>query len=71
MIEKRDYEVTSRAGDFVAGQPNPGAGETVRLSPTQAAHPLRVGDIAIPVSVSSDPTAKAPRKRRRSRRGRS
>ena len=70
MTEKREYEVTERAGDFVAGQPNPGVGETITLSTTQAAHPLRVGDVTVPSSVVSEPVVEVPRRRRRSRRGR-
>jgi hypothetical protein len=48
-------------GREVAGQRNPGAGNTIRLSDAQAEHPLRLGHIELtpPPVENSAPVAKA------------
>lgn len=54
------YIVTPLAGAEVAGRRNPGEGEGIILTPTQAEHPLRLGYIR-----KVDPKITARRKRRR------
>ena len=42
----KDYIITT-SGDFVAGVRNPGKGKFIKLTDLQAAHPLRLGHIAL------------------------
>lgn len=41
----KEYVVTELAGPSVAGQRNPGAGETLVLKESAAEHPLRLGHL--------------------------
>lgn len=51
---KKTYFVTETAGRDVAGLPSPGADKPVRLSETQAEHPLRLGYIRLPTDHDGD-----------------
>ena len=58
-----DYIITEKAGRFVAGMRNPGAGVTIKLSDRQAAHDLRVGALrraGEPALGASAPEAREP-----------
>ncbi len=39
------YQITDKAGPYVAGRVNEGAGTTIFLTEREAAHDLRVGSI--------------------------
>lgn len=56
---KNDYQVTAKAGVFVAGIRSPGAGATVRLTAAQAHHALRAGELAVP-GAAPQPGGEAP-----------
>ena len=43
----KDYIITERAGPYVAGRRNPGAGTVLSLTQRAAAHDLRVGALQI------------------------
>lgn len=42
----KKYRITEKAGRFVAGRRNPGAGTELALTPRAAAHELRLGTLA-------------------------
>jgi len=44
MTAKKDFKVISKAA-YIAGQRNPGEGETISLSAEQARYPLILGEI--------------------------
>jgi hypothetical protein len=46
-MEKKSYEVTEKAGKFVAGRPSPGAGQPIRLTDEQAFYPLQFGEVKL------------------------
>lgn len=48
MSSKKPFEVTEKAGAFVAGMRNPGAGETLQLTEEQARYPLILGELRPP-----------------------
>lgn len=48
MAVKSKFEVTEKAGAFVAGQRNPGTGEPIELTEEQAFYPLITGEIKRP-----------------------
>ncbi|WP_420408696.1 hypothetical protein [Hoeflea sp.] len=60
----KDYLVTEVAGKEVAGKPNPGAGEAIRLSDLQAEQPLRQGHIVAKPEKPSGSAAAQPSGRR-------
>lgn len=62
MRERREYEVTERAGDWVAGQRRPESGR-LWLTDSQAAHELRLGTIR--PARQQKPKARKRRGRRR------
>ena len=54
---KSDFEVTEKAGAFVAGQRNPGVGQVLSLTEAQAEYPLIMGELRRP--EKPEPKAKA------------
>jgi hypothetical protein len=48
MTSKSTFEVTEKAGAFVAGQRNPGKDKPISLTEEQAFYPLLVGEIRRP-----------------------
>jgi len=46
MDGKKQFEITEKAGAFVAGQRNPGANSKIWLTDEQAFYPLIAGEIA-------------------------
>lgn len=64
---KTKFYVTKSAGRDVAGQASPGAGNSIMLTESQAAHALRVGHLSRnPISATST-GAPGPRPARRKR----
>lgn len=59
-MEKKAYEITESAGREVAGMRNPGAGDTIELTASQAEHPLRLGHIRVPAEAKEEPVVEAP-----------
>ena len=51
MDVKKQFEITEKAGTFVAGQRNPGACEKLWLTEEQAFYPLIAGEIVRPEKV--------------------
>lgn len=53
------YKITSKAGAYVAGRKNPGAGSSLTLTDKQAEQPLRDGAIVpegqAPTAPATDP----------------
>ena len=47
-MKKVDFEVTPKAGTFVAGRRSPGAGKTISLTQEQAYFALRAGELKMP-----------------------
>lgn len=70
-MEKQIFEVTEKAGAFVAGKRSPGAGKTMSLTAEQAYFALQAGELRTPAapaaveapaadqSVAVDPTSEA------------
>jgi hypothetical protein len=52
---QKEYELTDKAGEFVAGQRRPEGGKTVLLDDEQARYPLISGEI-----IEAAPKAAAP-----------
>ncbi|MHA7881719.1 hypothetical protein [Nitratireductor rhodophyticola] len=48
MSNKKPFEVTEKAGAFVAGIRSPGAGKTLQLTEEQARYPLILGELRQP-----------------------
>jgi len=48
MSSKIPFEVTEKAGTFVAGQRNPGAGKSIPLTEEQAFYALIAGELRRP-----------------------
>jgi hypothetical protein len=44
-VQKHKFEVTEKAGSFVAGMRSPGAGKELLLTEEQAAYALRAGEL--------------------------
>lgn len=60
MGVKTNFEVTEKAGDFVAGVRKPLNGKAISLTEEQAYYPLVLGEIKRPSAVTAtetDPTA--------------
>ena len=57
MDTKTDFEVTGKAGNWVAGRRSPGLGKTLKLTEEEAHHALMAGELKRPAAP-----AKAPRK---------
>ncbi len=58
MGVKNKFEVTEKAGAFVAGERNPGAGKPLSLTEEQAYYPLITGEIKRTGAVAeADPSA--------------
>lgn len=53
-MEKKSYEVTEKAGKFVAGRPSPGAGQPIRLTDEQAFYPLQFGEVKLPTEKTGE-----------------
>lgn len=51
MDVKADFEVTEKAGDWVAGRRSPGAGKTLLLTEAEAHHALMAGELKVPGST--------------------
>ena len=49
MADKIHFKVTEKAGEFVAGIRNPGAGKTLPLTEEQAEYALILGELERPV----------------------
>jgi hypothetical protein len=47
MDDKKDFEVTEKAGTFVAGRRSPGAGKTIKLTEAEAHHALMMGELRL------------------------
>lgn len=63
MAVKSRFEVTEKAGTFVAGERNPGVGKPINLTEDQAYYPLISGEIRRPGTVAeADPAAGKPKK---------
>jgi len=58
-MQRQRFIITDRAGSWIAGQRNPGAGMVLELTPQQAAHELRLGTI-----VHDQPSGARGRKRK-------
>lgn len=56
---KKSYYVTALAGREVAGLKNPGVGQPLLLTESQAEHPLRLGYITATAPVVEKPAIKA------------
>lgn len=59
MTVKTKFEVTKKAGDWVAGVRSPGEGETLELSEAQAHYALIAGELKRPdttTAVAPKPT---------------
>jgi hypothetical protein len=50
------YVIASKARE-IAGFRNPGVGKVIELTDEQAAHPLRIGHIAVPEQKPAAPVA--------------
>lgn len=68
-MQKQTYEVTEKAGLFVAGKRSPGAGKTIELTEEQAHFALAAGELRLPgqkpaeeaeKETSEDPAKEAP-----------
>ena len=55
MDVQKDFEVTGKAGAWVAGRRSPGAGKTLRLTEAEAAYALASGELRIPGSKPRAP----------------
>lgn len=58
----QNWEVTEKAGNFVAGTRSPGTGKTIKLTARQAETPKRNGEIIAAtskVSKKTEPSSKA------------
>lgn len=62
-METHAYEITETAGPDVAGQRNPGAGETIRLTAGQAEHAVRLGHIKLKVVEEPKPPKRSRRRK--------
>jgi hypothetical protein len=47
LMHKQDYQVTEVAGREVAGLQNPGCGEILQLTVSQAEHAVRLGHLQL------------------------
>ncbi len=45
MAEKTEFEVTEKAGVFVAGRRSPGVGKTLTLTEAEAYHAEQLGEL--------------------------
>lgn len=59
-MKKTEFEVTEKAGAFVAGQRSPGAGRTIPLTEEQAEHALRLGELKRPGQAPKKPKQTKP-----------
>lgn len=55
-MTKLKYEVTDKAGDFLAGMRSPGMGKTIEMTEDEARYPLILGEIILPAAKA--PAAK-------------
>jgi|GEM_PF-4791028 len=65
MAVKSKFEVTEKAGAFIAGHRSPGAGKPMQLTEEQAYYPLIAGEIKRPVPATvaeTDPASGKPKK---------
>lgn len=60
MTAKTKFEVTDRAGVFVAGVRSPGKGKTLELTEEQAVDALRMGELRRPGQGRKPARATAP-----------
>jgi len=60
MGVKTSFEVTDKAGDFVAGVRKPLDGKSISLTEEQAFYPLILGEIVRPSAVEANETDPAP-----------
>lgn len=59
MDGKTEFEVTEKAGAWVAGMRSPGAGRTIELTEEQAHFALLAGELRRTGAVQSDDAAQA------------
>lgn len=57
-MQKQTYEVTEKAGLFVAGKRSPGAGKTIELTEEQAHFALAAGELRLPGQKPAEEAAK-------------
>lgn len=55
----QNWEVTEKAGIFVAGTRSPGTGKIIKLTARQAETPKRNGEIIAATSKKTEPSSKA------------
>lgn len=68
MAERKQYEVTDRAGKWVAGQRRPADGRLL-LTDSQAAYELALGTIRPVIEKAKTAPAAAKRRRKRKAKG--
>lgn len=61
MTSKANFDVTDKAGVFVAGMRSPGAGKTMELTDEQAFYPLLIGELRRP-EPDNQARSRAPKK---------
>jgi len=52
---KKTFNVTEKAGAWVAGRRSPGSGKPITLTEEQARYPLIAGEIALPAAKTTKP----------------
>lgn len=57
-MEKTAYEVTEKAGAFVAGRRSPGKGKTLLLTAEEAHYALMAGELKQPADKTGKTTAR-------------
>lgn len=63
MAVTNKFEVTEKAGSFVAGYRSPGAGKPIQLTDEQAYYPMIAGEIRRPGTVvDTDAATSKPKK---------
>lgn len=55
MNQKIDFEVTDKAGVFVAGRRSPGVGKTLSLTEEEAHHAIQLGELRLPGKKGGKP----------------
>ncbi|MFT4162858.1 hypothetical protein [Shinella sp.] len=58
MDVKSTFEVTEKAGHFVAGRRSPGAGQPILLTEAEAFHALQLGELRRPEKKGGKPAGK-------------
>ena len=58
MDAKTHFEVTEKAGNWVAGRRSPGLGKTLLLTEEEAHHALMAGELRRPAAPAAKPSRK-------------